>query len=188
MYKYYGNQSVLPTFANFQDEQELADYVEARARFYTDKLFLPPLLFRDAHVVEFGPDTGENALAFARWGASLTLVEPNKKAWPEIEKYFDAFDLRARLQALVESDVQNFSGDEECDIIVAEGFVYTVQPSSEWFNAFNRLLKTGGLFVISFYERLGGFVELALKAVHAQYRLATDASSESAVRELFQAK
>ena len=36
---------------------------------------VPPALFRGADVLEFGPDSGENAVVFARWGARLTLVE-----------------------------------------------------------------------------------------------------------------
>ena len=188
VYQYYESQLVLPTFANLGDGQALEDYVRARADFFTGKLFLPPAVFRGADVVEFGPDTGENALAFATWGADMTLVEPNIKAWPQIEKYFDAFGLAPRLKALVDSDVEEFTRDAPCDAVIAEGFIYTVQPMEAWLGAFHRLLKTDGFFIVSFYERLGGFVELSLKAICAQYRAITDTPAGDAVKTLFQAK
>ena len=87
--KYYKKRGILPTHAGFTESEELVAYEMMRCNFFTSKLFLPPRMFYDTHVLEFGPDTGENALVFARWGAKMTLVEPNAVAKPHILEYFN---------------------------------------------------------------------------------------------------
>ncbi|MBW8856567.1 MAG: methyltransferase domain-containing protein, partial [Bradyrhizobium sp.] len=129
LFNYYERQDVLPTFGNFKSPAELAAYAGQRRELFSDKLVLPPRLFRDADVLEFGPDSGENALVFAGWGANMTLAEPNRHAHPKIEAYFAHFGRTERLRELALSDVEGFRGDRRFDVIDAEGFIYTVQPS-----------------------------------------------------------
>ena len=55
-------------------------------------------------------------------------------------------------------------------MVVAEGFIYTVQPTRAWLAAFGRLLRPGGMFFVTYYERCGAIFELALRALHRAYR------------------
>ena len=109
LYDYYKEAEVAPTFAGLTGEGDLDRYAAQRERLFTEILHLPPRLFADADVAEFGPDTGENALVFARWGAYLTLVEPNPRAWPAIRAYFRRFGLTHRVVAEAEADVAGFA-------------------------------------------------------------------------------
>lgn len=188
LFNYYERQDVLPTFGNFKSSDELAAYAAQRRELFADKLALPPRLFRDAAVLEFGPDSGENALVFAGWGASMTLAEPNRHAHPKIQAYFDHFGLTERLRELASSDVEGFSSNRRFDIIDAEGFIYTVQPTEAWLGAFHRLLNPDGYAVVSYYERYGGFFELALKAIHAAGKALTGRPALDTARLLFEAK
>src|SRR6185312_15035919 len=79
-----------------------------------------------------GPDSGENAMVFAGWGARMTLAEPNRLAHDRIQAYFARFDVANHLRELVLSDVEGFLSDRRFDIIDAEGFIYTIQPSETW--------------------------------------------------------
>ena len=72
LFNYYERQDVLPTFGNFKSAAELEAYAGLRRELFSDKLVLPPRLFRDADMLEFGPDSGENALVFASWGANMS--------------------------------------------------------------------------------------------------------------------
>lgn len=170
LFHYYKQQSVLPTFGNLEDEAALARYAENRRRLFTDKLQLPPAIFRDVAMIEFGPDSGENATVFARWGARMTLVEPNPNAHDHIRAYFNRFGLSSALQDVVQADVEGFAKEEPsaplAEVIDAEGFVYTIQPTEKWLNAFARLLRPDGFAIVSYYERCGAFFELALRAIH----------------------
>ena len=56
LFNYYERQDILPTFANFKSSAELAAYAGARRELFANKLMLPTRLFRDAEVLEFGPD------------------------------------------------------------------------------------------------------------------------------------
>ncbi|SCB38467.1 Methyltransferase domain-containing protein [Bradyrhizobium shewense] len=188
LFNYYERQDVLPTFGNFKSSTELEAYASQRRELFSDKLVLPPRLFRDADVLEFGPDSGENALVFAGWGANMTLAEPNPHAHPKIQAYFAHFGLTQRLRELALADVEGFSSDRRFDIIDAEGFIYTVQPSEIWLGIFHRLLNPDGYAVVSYYERYGGFFELALKAIHAAGKALGGRAPLDTAKMLFEAK
>ncbi|MFZ5715140.1 MAG: class I SAM-dependent methyltransferase [Bradyrhizobium sp.] len=188
LFNYYERQDVLPTFGNFKSLAELDAYTNQRRELFSDKLVLSPRLFRDAEVLEFGPDSGENALVFAGWGANMTLAEPNRHAHPKIQAYFAHFGRTERLRELALADVEGFRSDRGFDIIDAEGFIYTVQPTANWLRIFHRLLNPDGYAVVSYYERHGGFFELALKAIHAAGKALTGRPALEAARMLFDAK
>ncbi|WP_027574029.1 class I SAM-dependent methyltransferase [Bradyrhizobium sp. WSM1743] len=188
LFNYYERQDVLPTFGNFKSSTELDAYASQRSELFSDKLVLPPRLFRDAEVLEFGPDSGENALVFAGWGANMTLAEPNRLAHPKIEAYFARFGLAARLRELALADVEGFRSDRRFALIDAEGFIYTVQPSATWLGIFHRLLNPDGYAVVSYYERYGGFFELALKAIHSAGKALTGGAALETAKLLFESK
>lgn len=187
LYEYYGTQDVLPTHGAFKSGEEVGAYTRARAAFFTEKLKLPVALFDGAPLLEFGPDSGENSLAFAKWGARLTLVEPNGRAHSAIRSYFQKFKLEAALTRLVQSDVVNFASEEPFDVIDAEGFVYTIE-TRQWLDAFAKLLRPGGFAVVSYYEKRGCFLELATKALHNGAVRLMGWPSIAAARRLYEKK
>jgi len=188
LFQYYERQDVLPTFGNFKSAAQLEAYAAQRRELFADKLMLPPRLFRDAEVLEFGPDSGENAMVFAGWGARMTLAEPNRLAHAKIQAYFARFGLADRLRDLAPADVEGFRSECRFDVIDAEGFIYTIQPSETWLRIFDRLLHPDGYAVVSYYERYGGFFELALRAIHAAGKALTGRSPLDTARLLFEAK
>lgn len=194
LYHYYRTQTILPTFADLKDTVQLEQMSRARARFFRDKLRIPLRTFEGVDLLEFGPDSGEHALIFASWGARLTLVEPNLRAHGRILSYFKQFDQNHALKALLHTDVEGlehsagYSTGQQFSFIAAEGFIYTIQPSQRWLEVFSRLLRPDGLCVVSYYERLGGLIELSLRALHSGYQKATGQAPEQAARQLFTAK
>jgi hypothetical protein len=188
LFEYYERQDVLPTFGNFKGPEDLRRYAEGRVRLFNERLMLPVRSFADAELLEFGPDSGENALVFAQWGANLTLSEPNEKAHGPIRNYFSRFDLQSRLRELVRADIAGFRSARQFDIIDAEGFIYTIQPSRAWLSAFAALMKHGAYGIISYYERYGGLSELMLKAFHCTYKALTGKPPLEAAAELFRMK
>lgn len=188
LFQYYSRQDVLPTFGNFKSLEELERYASQRRELFLDKLMLPPQLFRDADVLEFGPDSGENAMVFAQWGARMTLAEPNIRAHATIRSYFERFSIADRLREVVSSDVEGFSSGDRFDIVDAEGFIYTIQPTMSWLRKFSELLNPDGYAVVSYYERRGGFFELALKAIHAAVKAMTGRPALESAKSLFDAK
>lgn len=188
LYEYYEKQAILPTFANFRSLADLEAYEVGRRTLFADRLAVPLRLFRGARLLEFGPDSGENALVFARWGARLTLVEPNPHALDPLCRYFEAFDLTGSLDAVIQADVEGFETDQRYDIIIAEGFIYTIQPQTRWLDVLAARLAPQGIAVVSYYERRGAFFELALRATLAAAMGVSGRSVEDTARALFSAK
>ena len=170
MYKYYETAPIAPTFADFREEAALARYIDLREWLLGRRLGLPPLMFRNADVLEFGPDTGENALVFARWGADLTLVEPAVGAHTIIRQYFEKFGPAAALKEIATADVLGYVPPRQFDVVVAEGFIHTVKPESAWLEAFARALLPGGFALESHYERSAVLVELSMKVPYAMLK------------------
>ncbi len=188
LYDYYKTQTLLPTFAALADDEALGRYTQTREAIFRDRLGLPIRLFRGMRILEFGPDSGENALVFARWGARMVLAEPNAKAHPRIQEYFDRFGALDSLERITAADVLAFKDESTFDFIVAEGFIYTVQPTQAWLEAFRRLLGEDGLFFVNYMERAGSCIELCWKALHAAYGRAAGADAIQAARDLFTVK
>jgi len=192
LHEYYGQQEFLPTYGAFKSDQDLKVHEQHRRRLFTDKLYLPPRAFLNSRLLEFGPDSGENSLVFARWGADCTLVEPNPKAHPAIQEYFKQYNLSDKLRRLERSDIAEYaqrSGPyEKYDIIDAEGFIYTVKPDSLWMKLFARHLVDDGFVVLFYYEAFGSFLELVPKVIHSRMRQLTGINSVEAAQKLFNSK
>jgi len=188
LYLYYQNQGILPTYARFAGSEELQKYQQLRAHLFLEKLCLPPKIFRGSRLVEFGPDSGENSLIFAKWGAEVTLVEPNPNAWMPISNYFEKFGLSNQLQTLAKVSLQDFETSDKFDFIDAEGFIYTIKPDVVWINLFSKILAENGFLVLSYYETFGCFLELILKLINARAKSLTGLDSKEIAWKLFEAK
>src|SRR6185437_3953639 len=175
-------------FGNLEDAGKLTQYTDARRTVFAEKLMLPIQMFDGADVLELGPDTGENALVFAQWGAKLTLAEPNLRAHGQIRQYFERFGLSDSIASLRSDDIEAFAGEQKYDLIDAEGFIYTVQPTGLWLGCFSRNLKPGGYAIVSYYETRGTFIELVLKAIHSACKALTSLDSLAAAEKLYQTK
>lgn len=188
LYSYYRDSGISPTFGSLQTEADLDRFCEQRARIFTLKLQMPPHMFRHARLLEFGPDTGENALAFARWGAQIELVEPNTAAWPQLQAYFRHFGLENQLLGLHDKPIQEFAPTEQADIVVAEGFIHTVKPEEQWIDVVRQAVRPGGYLILFYYERRGLLMEVFHAALYREFcRLAGQKGADVA-RRLYGAK
>src|SRR5438477_6019319 len=71
-----------------------------RVNLYARHLRMPLGLIDGKSVLEFGCNSGENALVLAALGADLTLVEPNTQVWPRLRSLFEGFHLQDRIRGL----------------------------------------------------------------------------------------
>jgi predicted O-methyltransferase YrrM len=188
LHGYYKAQEVLPTFAALPNENALRSYMAQREQIFREKLHLPVRIFNQAKIVEFGPDSGENALVFARWGAHLTLVEPNPRAWGKIDHYFEKFNLKNQLDRLHKINLEQFRSRKKFDFIVAEGFIYCVHPAEVWIDLFRNRLKPGGFLIMTHMESSGMMFDLLWRVVHGRMKRLTGLPSLEVAQLLFLAK
>lgn len=188
LHEYYATNSILPTFHSFGESDRMAGYEAHRRRFFREKLKLPQRMFVGASVLEFGPDSGENAVILAGWGANLTLVEPNRNAWQAIEDNFRRYELSDRLAGLVRCDLESFTSEQRFDFILAEGFISHIRPEEIWINKFAELLSGDGFVIISNNDYFGMATEFLHKSIWSAVHRLRPQEADGIVRRIFKAK
>ena len=81
-------KEILPTY--FRDDKFIPSFVENRKEFLL-KLKLPPRLFLNSSLIDFGCGMGQNTLVYDYLGASCTLLEFDKYSLRSAKKLFDKF-------------------------------------------------------------------------------------------------
>jgi hypothetical protein len=156
---YYRSNNFNPVPITVEREQVWREHCAKRRNLYERHLGIPLALLRDRAVIEFGPNSGENALVLAAAGAHLTLVEPNQQALPRLKALFERFGVGTQLASLHEGSMGDFSTDAKFDLAIAEGFLYTLSDRDVMLRRMAGLLSPGALGVVSFNCRYGGLIE-----------------------------
>ena len=157
--EYYKGQGFNPVPIDIEGEQGWRDQVKKRQNLYLRHLMLPLKIFKDASVIEFGCNSGENALYLASLGARLTLVEPNEQVLPRLNNLFRQFKLESQIKNLLNTDIEGYASSEKFDVVVAEGFLSMLDNGEESFLKICRYLKEDGIGIISFDDHYGSLLE-----------------------------
>ena len=159
MVSYYQERNFNPVPIALDTPGAWDAHVAKRRNLYERHLAIPLALVRGRAVVEFGCNSGENALVLAALGANLTLVEPNEQVLPRLGELFSAYDLGDRIAALVHEEMGRFQSRDLYDLVIAEGFLCTLPERDEMLRKMGGLLAPGGLAVFSFNDRYGSLLE-----------------------------
>lgn len=162
---YYQRNQFNPVPIAVETPEAWHKHVARRTNLYQRHLHVPVGWLRGRSVLEFGPNAGENALVLASMGANLTLVEPNDQVMPRMRSLFDQFRLENRLTEVLNQGVDDFSWDGQYDLILAEGFLYTLPNRDEIVGRIAGCLAPGGICVISFNDRYGMFLEMVRRVL-----------------------
>jgi SAM-dependent methyltransferase len=167
---YYQKHGFNPVHIPVEDRQVWEDHLQKRVNLYQRHLGLPLSCVRGRRVIEFGCNSGENALVLALLGARLTLVEPNDQVVPRLTSLFDDFGLSNQLDDVVVADIETYTGggcrhQGEYDVVLAEGFLFTLSARDHLLCELGSLVAPGGLLVTSFLDRVGSLVEMVKRLV-----------------------
>ncbi len=162
---YYQSHHFNPVLIPVENPSIWATHVARRRNLYERHLGIPLTLLRDRAVLEFGPNSGENALVLAFSGAALTLVEPNEQVLPRLRDLFARMGVADRITALCHETIQTFSTTQLFDLVLAEGFLYTLPDRTALLGKIAGFLRPGGLGVVSFNDRMGGLLEMVRRMV-----------------------
>jgi hypothetical protein len=162
---YYQEKRFNPVHIRVEDASIFQRHVEKRRNLYEHHLGLPLSLLEGQRILEFGPNSGENALVFALFGARLTLVEPNDQVLPRMRELFGRFGLTDQIDAVLCQRLDEFTTNREFDLVLAEGFLYTLPNREEMLRKLVRLIAPYKFGVLSFNDRYGGFLELLRRAL-----------------------
>ncbi len=165
MVDYYQKNQFNPVPFAIENKKVWNGLILNRKNLYERHLGIPFLTFKGKSVLEFGCNSGENSLVLADAGAKLTLVEPNGQALPRLEMLFDKFGLSQNIVSLEQCGIADYSSSKKFDIVLAEGFLFSLPNREEMIEKISKLLVPGGIGVISFNDRYGALVELIKRAV-----------------------
>lgn len=165
MVAYYEAQDFNPVLIRVEDPAVWRDHLAKRRNLYERHLGLPLPLLRDRRVLEFGCNSGENALVLAGFGARLTFVEPHAQVAPRLRHLFRSFGREGAIEAFHQADLGSFETEERYDLVIAEGFLSTLPDRAAMLGKLIGLVQPGGFGVISFNDRIGGLLEMLKRAV-----------------------
>lgn len=181
MVEYYRAQGFNPVLIPVERQEIWKEHVAKRRVLYERHLGLPLSLLRGRQVLEFGCNSGENALVLATHGARLTFVEPNPLVAPRLRELFQSFGLEASIDAFHEAGIADFQSEDRFDLVIAEGFLSTLRDRDAMLAKIVSLVKPGGFGVVSFNDRPGGLLEMLKRAVlYRAYALASVTEVQSA--------
>lgn len=150
---FYREHQISPVRQNIADFEK---HVMRREKLYR-QLGMPTILFRNAKVCEVGPGGGYNAVVLKYWGCKLTLVEPNETGRKEIKELFGKMNMTD--YELIGKGAEELEGDHKFDIVIAEGFLPTIDNWDVVFKSLMKLVGDQGILVITCTDEWGMFAE-----------------------------
>jgi SAM-dependent methyltransferase len=162
---YYQRSRFNPVPISLDDRQNWLSHRAKRQNLYERHLGIPLALLRDKEVLEFGCNSGENAAVLASFGARLTLAEPNSQVFERLFSTFRHLGLEGQITDLLETTLGGFHSDKTFDLVIAEGFLYTLPDREAMLQKILSFIKSGSLGVISFNNLHGCFLEMLRRAV-----------------------
>ena len=157
--EYYKNHDLNPVPLPLDSKSEWEEHVNRRRNLYENHLKIPTSLFKNKNIIEFGCNSGENALYLAHLGGKLTLVEPNEKVHPRLIKLFKRHDSEKSIVKLSSESIQEYKSTEKYDFVVLEGFLDTLKGRDKILRSICSLIKPGGFGIVTEDDRYGSFVE-----------------------------
>lgn len=157
---YYQDYGFNPVPIAIEKNGVWESHIIKRRNLYERHLMIPLSFFRGRFILEFGCNSGENALYLASLGARLTLVEPNSNVLPRLRMLFKDFGHEKAITDLINTDIAGFDSRRCYDVLIAECFINTLADKDEMFLKICSFLTPGGVGIISFDDRYGSLLEV----------------------------
>jgi SAM-dependent methyltransferase len=162
---YYKDNEFNPVPIGLETEAAWQAHHDKRRNLYENHLGIPLGLLARRPVLEFGCNSGENALVLAYYGAQLTLAEPNEQVLPRLLALFEHYDLSNQILALSTAGVTDFQAGSAYEMVIAEGFLYTLDDRDAAMRKVCLHVAPHGFGIVSFNDRYGCFIELTKRAL-----------------------
>ena len=142
---YYRERDISPVHQDISDRERHFGRRSSLYRF----LGIPPLYVEGAHVLEFGPGSGDNALHTASLGPErYVLVDGNPRGVTETRAKL-ASALPEGVVEVVPSYVEDFKVAERFDLVVAEGLIPFQNEPVGFARHIASFVRPGGMLVVT---------------------------------------
>lgn len=144
-------------FKNFENQ---------RKNLFEDYLKIPLQLFDNKKLIEFGPANGEKTLIYAKCGAELTVVEPNKKFLNNLKKNLNKFRIKFNSH---NTFIENFKTNKKFDFIILENFLTSIKKRNLALKNVSKILNKNGFIIFTYHNSEGFFLEYFKKFILNYY-------------------
>lgn len=158
--KHYISKKLNPVPIKFKTKKDLLDHFKKRKNLVQNHLKIPELTIVKSEYLEFGCNGGENACYFAKNGANIHLVEPNKSIHKLIYKNFKKINCSKSLKKVINSDINKYNTKKKFDFVVAEGFLNTLEKRNKLFFKLTKFMKKKSFLILNYDDIFGGIFEL----------------------------
>ena len=119
--EYYQEREFNPVPIPVETKETWEIQRKKRINLLQNHLRIPTNFIKNKHIIEFGCNSGENALVLADLGAHLTLVEPNDQVIPRLELNFKSQNLYNQIHELYIGSIEDYNPKNHFDLVIAEG-------------------------------------------------------------------
>lgn len=154
---FYVSHDIIPVH---QDLSDIENHVFRRNYLYRT-LGLPPSLFKNASVIEFGPGTGDNAVATSLYGLDkYFLVDGNPASVRELNKKRNLGTIRATACEVVESDIYDYIDNNKYDVVICEGLIPGQGRPKQFLDHISSFCTQGGVVIFTTISYISLLAEL----------------------------
>ena len=138
----------------FINNKKFKQHNDSRKKLLLD-LKLPPKLFKNSTLIDFGSGSGQNTIVYDNLGASCTLVEYDKKSCKNSKDLFKKFSKNK--YKIINKDIYKYKSAKKFDFVVCHGVLHHTANMKKVFNICSKALKKGGFLILSTGEQHGFF-------------------------------
>ena len=159
---FYRKYNFLPTLTKISSNTPdlLRQYCSSRAYLFEKCLKFPITGLQNIEYLEIGPDSGENALVAAIFGARISVIDKNPRAIEVCSQKFEELHLKDRLISAEVVGLEDYTTDRVFGFVAAEGFVHSMADKKGAFANLRNLVSPNGFLLLSFYEKYSCFADL----------------------------
>ena len=139
----------------FRNEQDIEPFVNNRKLFLL-RMKLPPKLFVNSSLIDFGCGMGQNTLVYDHLGSNCTLLEYDNFSY---NNALMLFEKHAKHKfRIINTDIFNYDIQKErFDFVVSNGVAHHTKDPAQSIQLCCTALKSGGFFLLGIGNKAGFF-------------------------------
>jgi len=165
LYDYYSKHDFNPVPIPLDSKNEFKKHVKKRLNLFENHLKIPRKLFQNSNILEFGCNSGENALVNALLGSNLHLCEPNENVHSQLIRLFKKFNCYNKINIFEKNTIEKFKSKKKYDFVIAEGFLSTILNRKKNLLKLTKFLDKNSFLIINHDDVHGCFIENIKKII-----------------------
>lgn len=160
--EFYRKHEFLPTRTqlDMRSEAVLQNYNQGRRYLFEYCLKIPLKTLCNSDYLEIGPDSGENVVSAASFGARVSCVDANPLAIRHTLGLIEQTKYLRQLDEAVLGDFLEVQFNKKFDFVVAEGLIHSVESKKMFIEKMIDSAKPDSFLILSYYDQVSIFADL----------------------------